>query len=475
MTTRSPFRRFAVAALFLLATAAVSIAWRSQAPPRVLVFSKTAGYRHASIEPGVAAIKKLGRENGFAVDATEDAGAFTDRNLTQYQAVVFLSTTGDVLDARQQDSFERYIQAGGGWVGIHSATDTEYDWPWYGRLAGAYFTSHPLDPNVRKGTFRVLDKSHPSTVGFPDTWEREDEFYNFKSISPAIRVLVDIDEKSYQGGTNGDRHPMSWYHQFDGGRVFYTNMGHTDATFTEAPFLRHLLGGLRYAMGTGTLDYSKARPEENRFTKVVLAEVLNEPVELAVLPNDRVLFVERHGAVKLYTPATRRVTTIATIKVSSKYADSSEAEDGLLGLAADPGFARNGWVYMFYSPAGPAPKNVLSRFTIERDSMSLASEKVMLEVPVQREQCCHTGGSIAFDGQGNLYLSTGDNTSPRAIGYAPLDERPERVPWDAQKSSSNTNDLRGKILRIHPEPDGSYTIPAGNLFSPGTPKTRPEI
>ena len=133
--------------------------------PRVLVFSKTAGYRHSSIETGIAAVQKLGRENGFAVDATEDAGAFTERNLKRFRAVVFLNTTGDVLDARQQDAFERYIQAGGGWVGIHSATDTEYDWPWYGRLAGAYFESHPNNPNVRKGTFRVLDKDHPSTAG----------------------------------------------------------------------------------------------------------------------------------------------------------------------------------------------------------------------------------------------------------------------------------------------------------------------
>ena len=474
MNTRSVFRRLLTAVVLLLTTATVSLAQRSQAP-RILVFSKTAGFRHGSIEPGIAAIRRLALENGFSVDATEDASAFTDKNLKQYQAVVFLSTTGDVLDAKQQDAFERYIQAGGGWVGIHSATDTEYDWPWYGRLAGAYFTSHPTNPNVRKGTFRVLDKNHPSTAGLPDQWEREDEFYNFKSIAPDLHVLIDIDEKSYQGGTNGDHHPMSWYHSFTGGRAFYTNMGHTDATFTEAPFLRHLLGGLRYAMGTGTLDYTKARPEENRFTKVVLAEVLNEPVELAILPNERVLFVERRGAVKLYTPKNKRVTTIATIPVSTKYADTSDAEDGLLGLAADPRFAHNGWVYMYYSPAGPASKNVLARFTMKGDSIDLASQKVMLEIPVQRDKCCHTGGSIAFDAQGNLFLSTGDNTNPFATGYAPIDERPDRSPWDAQKSSSNTNDLRGKIIRIHPEPDGTYTIPAGNLFAAGTPKTRPEI
>ena len=458
----------------LLASLCVALTAQSQ-QPRVLVFSKTAGFRHTSIGVGIAAVKTLGQDNGFSVDATEDAGAFTSKNLARYRAVVFLNTTGDVLDAAQQDDFERYIQAGGGYVGIHSATDTEYDWPWYGRLAGAYFNGHPNNPNVRKGTYRVLDKSNASTQGLPDRWDREDEFYNFKSIDPTIHVLVDIDEKSYEGGTNGDHHPMSWYHDFDGGRAWYTNMGHTEATFSDPLYLRHLLGGLRYAMGTGKVDFSRARPEENRFTKVILAEKLDEPVELAVLPGGRVLFIERHGFVNLYREATRRVKRIATIPVSTKYADSSQAEDGLLGLAADPHFATNGWVYMYYSPAGSESKNVLARFHMKGDSLELASKKILLEIPTQRLKCCHTGGSIAFDSKGNLYMSTGDNSNPFATGYAPIDERPGRFPWDAQKSSANTNDLRGKIIRIHPEPNGTYTIPEGNLFPKGMAKTRPEI
>jgi cytochrome c len=442
---------------------------------RILVFSRTAGYRHASIETGAAAIGRLGTEHGFAVDATEDATAFTDRNLRRYRAVVFLSTTGDVLNPTQEHAFERYIQAGGGYVGIHSATDTEYGWPWYGKLAGAYFNGHPGNPNVRKGTFRVRDGQHVSTQGLPARWEREDEFYSFKSFNPSIRVLVDIDETTYEGGTNGANHPMSWYHAFDGGRAWYTNMGHTEGTFAEPLFLRHLLGGIRYAMGTGALDYRRARPEENRFAKVVLGERLNEPMELAVLPDERVLFIERKGAIRLYTPATHQITQAGEIPVNLTYLDGKRAEDGLLGLAIDPGFTTNGWLYLFYSKAGPDPKNVLARFTMRGDSIDVANGKVMLEVEVQREQCCHTGGSIAFDGRGNLFVSTGDNSNPFANGYAPIDERAGRMPWDAQKSSANTNDLRGKILRIHPEPDGSYTIPEGNLFPPGTPLTRPEI
>src|SRR3954451_18313614 len=470
----SVLRGLIVVSLLVLTTAGITFARQAQ-QPRVLVFSKTAGFRHSSIETGVALVKKIGAEQGFAVDATEDATAFTDANLKKYRAVVFMSTTGDVLNDAQQDVLERYIQAGGGWVGVHSATDTEYDWPWYGRLAGAWFNGHPGNPNVRKATYRVLDKSHPSTEGFPDTLFREDEFYNFKSIDPTIHPLIEIDEKSYEGGTNGEHHPMSWYHDFDGGRAWYTNMGHTEATYSEPLFLRHLLGGLRYAIGTAPVDFSRARPEENRVTKVVLTEKLDQPVELAVLPDERVLFIERHGYVNLYTPKDGRTRRIETIPVSTKYADSSQAEDGLLGLAADPNFARNGYIYMYYSPAGPEQRNVLARYHRQGDTIPLDSKKVLLEVGTQRLKCCHTGGSIAFDSKGNLYLSTGDNSNPFATGYAPIDERPGYMPWDAQKSSGNTNDLRGKIIRIHPEPDGTYTIPEGNLFPKGTPKTRAEI
>jgi len=443
--------------------------------PRVLVFSKTESFRHSSIETGIEAIQDLGLQHGFAVDASEDASLFTMNNLKRYDAVVFLNTTGDILNEAQQGEFERFIQAGGGYVGIHSATDTEYDWPWYGKLAGAYFSGHPNNPNVRNGLFRVLDKSHLSTEGLPDQINRSDEFYNYRSINPDIHVLIDIDETSYEGGTNGDYHPMSWHHEYDGGRAWYTGMGHTEESFSEPFFLQHLLGGIRYAMGSGELDYAKARPEENRFTKTILTEGLDEPMELAILPDERVLFVERKGAVKLYTPGTEEIKEIAKLSVSTVYENGNVAEDGLLGLALDPGFSENGWIYMFYSPSGDDPKNVLSRFHLDGDVLDLSTERVLLEVPVQRDECCHTGGSITFDAVGNLYLSTGDNTNPHATGYGPMDERPGREPWDAQKSSANTNDLRGKILRITPQADGSYTIPEGNLFAEGTPQTRPEI
>jgi cytochrome c len=464
--------------LLLVLTAGV-FSCTSEKKANVLVFSKTEGFRHESIEAGIAALKKMASEKGFDATFTEESEDFNSANLAQYQAVVFLNTTGDVLDAEQQDAFERFIQAGGGYVGIHSATDTEYDWPWYGRLAGAYFKNHPNDPNVRTATM-VVQKRNWATEGMPDEFEKTDEFYNFRNISPDIQVVLTVDEDSYEGGENGDFHPMSWFQEYDGGRAFYTAMGHTSETFSEPIFLNHLWAGIQYAVGRDeliTLDYSRARPEENRFTKVVLADNLNEPMELTLLDEDRILFTQRNGQLRMYKNSTQELKTIANIPVSTSYEgrENSRAEDGLLGLNKDPDFAENHWIYLFYA-SPEKPVNLLSRFEMEGDELILESEKVLLEVPVQRKECCHTGGSIAWDREGNLYLSTGDNTNPHeSDGYSPTDERPGRGPWDAQKSSANTNDLRGKILRIKPQPDGSYTIPEGNLFPEGTPNTRPEI
>ncbi|GAB4025293.1 PQQ-dependent sugar dehydrogenase [Spirosoma gilvum] len=220
-------------------------------------------------------------------------------------------------------------------------------------------------------------------------------------------------------------------------------------------------------------------PEENRFTRVVLADKLDEPMAMTMFNDGRVLFIERKGQIHCYNPATGKINLIATIPVSTKYTSSegavSEAEDGLLGVVQDPQYETNHWLYLYYSPAGNEPKNILARYELRGDELIMSSRKVLLEIPTQREQCCHTGGGMVFDRSGNLYLATGDNTSPRVTGYTPIDERSGRSPWDAQKSSANSNDLRGKIIRIHPTPNGSYTIPSGNLFRKGLAKTRPEI
>jgi type 1 glutamine amidotransferase len=217
---------------------------------RVLVFSKTEGFRHASIPDGKRAIQQLGAEHDFAVDTTENAAAFTEDTLARYDAVVFLNTTGDVLDAGQQRAFRSYVEAGGGFAGVHAAADTEYDWPWYGRLVGAYFESHPSNPNVRPATVRVTDRSHPSTQGLSQAWERTDEWYNYRSNPrDSVRVLATVDESTYGGGTMGADHPIVWKHTRAGGPAWYTGGGHTKDNYTEPLFREHLLGGIEWAAG----------------------------------------------------------------------------------------------------------------------------------------------------------------------------------------------------------------------------------
>ena len=440
----------------------------------VLVFSKTESFRHDSIDEGQAAIMALGKKHGFNVDTTEDASIFKEVNLQKYNVVVFLNTTGDILDDAQQLELNRFIQAGGGFVGIHAAADTEYKWPWYGQLVGAYFNGHPNDPNVREADVLLVDGEHESSNMLPEVWHRNDEWYNYKDIQPDITVLLNLDETSYEGGTNGENHPISWYHEFDGGRAWYTGLGHTGETFSEPLFLDHLLGGINYAAGPAqVLDFSNANiaPEENRFMKVVLEDNLREPMELEMLPDGKLLFIERRGAVRLFDPAVDSSSLIQTMKVSSLH------EDGLLGLALDPNFKDNNWLYFFYSDPSE-DKQKIARFSMAADyrSIDMDSEKVLLEIPTQREECCHSAGSLEFGPDGLLYIALGDNTNPHGSdGYSPSDERSDRSPWDAQKSSANTMDLRGKILRIKPEADGTYSIPEGNLFTDGGLEGRPEI
>lgn len=222
------------------------------APVTVLVFTKTTGFRHDSIPAGIRAARELGAANGFAVEATEDAGRFAPATLARYRAVVFLNTTGDVLDRVQQAAFEEYIRAGHGFVGVHSASDTEYDWPFYGELVGAYFLSHPA---VQPATIIVEDHAHPATAHLPAKWSRVDEWYNFRSsVRGRVRVLARLDESSYSGGTMGSDHPYAWCQVYAGGRSFYTAGGHTVASYSEPAFREHLLGGIRYAAGLAPGD-----------------------------------------------------------------------------------------------------------------------------------------------------------------------------------------------------------------------------
>ncbi len=219
----------------------------------VLIFSKTAKYhdqdfeyRHEAIPDGTDAIREIGQREGWHVVATEDPSEFNDESLARFDVVVFLLTTGDVLNDEQQAAFERYIRSGKGYVGVHSASDTEHSWPWYGELVGAYFENHPP---IQEATYVVEHRSHPATDGLPERWSRTDEHYYFKrNPRNEVTVLMSLDESSYDVGEGamGD-HPIAWFHEYDGGRSLYTALGHTQASYDDPQVLTHLEGAIRWA------------------------------------------------------------------------------------------------------------------------------------------------------------------------------------------------------------------------------------
>lgn len=220
------------------------------------------------------------------------------------------------------------------------------------------------------------------------------------------------------------------------------------------------------------------KPDDNRFTKTILAEKFDEPMAMTYLPGSKVLIVERKGGVKIYDPESDTVKLVTKLPVNTQYTNKKgqkrEAEEGLMGVIVHPKYKDNHWIYMYYADPDDK-KHVLARWELANDKLVENTKKVMLEIPTQREECCHTGGGMAWDPQGNLYLTVGNNTVNPQSGTSNLNELPDMENSDDQRTAGNTNDLRGKILRIHPENDGTYTIPEGNLFPKGTDKTKPEI
>ncbi|TDE55708.1 carbohydrate-binding protein [Nonomuraea mesophila] len=444
---------------------------------RVLLFTETASgaYRHDSIPAGVAMFQQLASENDFQLDHSEDSAVFTSAAMDTYDAVIMFQTSGMVWDNdAQRQAFQAYVRAGHGVVAVHNATDMniEAQFPWWDQviMAGAHMTAHS---SVLQGTAKVADKVHPSTAGLPDRWVRTEEWYNFdKNARGSVHVLVTADETTYDAGPSrmGADHPISWCHNPEGGRVWATAMGHQSSSYSEPLFRQHLLGGVRWAAGAAPGDCGGT--VASRFQKVTLDGAPDQPMELDVAADGSVFYISRSGKVNLIPAGGGATRVIGTLPVYDG------GEDGGIGLALDPGFAANGWIYLNYSPSDGGEVNRVSRFTFDGTSLDLSSEKKIIEVPAYRhvDEPGHTGGYLAFGPDGNLYIGPGDDTNPHASGgYTPIDERPGREHYDAQRSSANTNDLRGKILRIHPEPDGTYTIPSGNLFPPGTAKTRPEI
>ena len=212
----------------------------------VLVITETKGYVHRSaIKAGKELINNIGNNNNFNVFYSNNSNAITAKNLMDISTIIFLNTTSDILNADEQKVMENFIKGGKGFVGIHSAADTEYKWNWYGRLVGGYFKNHP--PGTSYATIETMNNNHVSTKHLDDKWEIKDEWYNYYNLNPDINVLLNLDESTYYGGTHGENHPITWYHQCDGGRAFYTGLGHLAKTYSDQRFIKLLTGGILYA------------------------------------------------------------------------------------------------------------------------------------------------------------------------------------------------------------------------------------
>ncbi|MDO6692779.1 ThuA domain-containing protein [Aliiglaciecola sp. 3_MG-2023] len=220
----------------------------------VLVFTKTAGFHHTSVNQAISALKKMSEKHHFSMDWQEDANVFNQKNLAQYDVVMFLLTTGDILNSTQQQAFEQFIESGKGFVGVHSASDTEYDWPWYGQLVGRQFVIHPL---IQTAELSVIDRSFPGTEKLPDVSLWTDEWYQYgPELSSNLNYILSIDESTYapeadwgqvKGKGMGEFHPVAWYQEIHGGRAFYTGLGHLPAVYENTAFLEHLFGGMYWA------------------------------------------------------------------------------------------------------------------------------------------------------------------------------------------------------------------------------------
>ncbi len=467
---------FALLVLLLGTAVAVPPAGAHPADFRALLFTKTAAgaFRHASIPAGVAMFQQMATDHGFTLVHSENAAVFNDAELSTYDVVIMFQTSGMVWDtAAQRTAMQNYVRGGGGVVAIHNATDMniESQFPWWDEvvMAGSHMTAHSA---ILPGRAKVADRVHPSTAGLPERWQRTEEWYNFdKNSRGNVHVLVTADETTYDAGPSkmGHDHPISWCRVAEGGRVWATAMGHETASYAEAFFKQHLTGGVEWAAGAAEGDCGGT--VWNKFQKVTLDSAPDQPMQLDVAPDGRVFYIQRTGALKV-------ISTSGAIATAGSLNVYTGGEDGLVGIVLDPAFATNGHLYLTYSPAGTAEINRVSRFTMSGNTLDLASERRLLDIPAYRgsDEPGHTGGALAFGPGGNLYIGVGDDVNPNGSnGYAPTDERSGRRKYDAQGSSANTNDLRGKMLRIHPEANGTYTIPAGNMFAPGTALTRPEI
>ena len=463
----------------------------------VLTESRTASETHSSTAAGVNAIKEAGRGGAFKVtEAAQSAGVFTEGSLEKYRAVVFLNTTGDMLSDNEQLAFEHYFRQGGGFVGIHATIAAEPGWPFMDRLLGTRAetgtTGTPLiarESVQETATIKVADRVHDASKSLAERFEVTDSFYNTTSEVRGLQhVLATVDEDTYEEQdatpTRSDDHPVMWCQDLEGGRAFYTGIGHNPTTFSNANVVRNLAGAIKWAAGLSDTTYSDCGATvlaNYKQVKISAPPNLNEPIGFDQLPDGRIIQTARAGQVRLHDPEGGTTTVLGNV---SQFPQGlyTHSEDGLYGPAVDANFAQNKWVYLYYSPAvvkdvpqsdgttrtfrsptgvagepqqHPACQAVvcpitapltaagmaawdpyvgyfqLSRFKFVEAApgnpahLDPASEQEIMRVRVNRGACCHVGGDIDFDKAGNLWLVTGDDTPSgggNSGGFSPFND-----------------------------------------------------
>lgn len=484
---------FAVLGLFaglLLGVVAAAPASAHEGHGHILLYTEApAGPWHdAAIAQGTPKVKAALEAAGMTVTVDADSSEFTDEGLAQYDAIVAFQINGDPWTADEKGAMERWMAAGGGIAAVHNALDMRGNYTWWDNMVGSLMPGHAptgTDPGPQ-GVVRLEDYAHPSTKHFTeDRWTRNDEWYNFSNnVRGTAHVLATMDETTYSGGNQGYDHPISWCKPYEGGKFWATAMGHFPSHYDEPKFMAHLVGGVKYVADIEEGDCGGT--VWSNYERVPLDENTSAPYAIDVADDGRVFYTELvRGQIRMYDPETQDVSTVLTKPVYSG------GEDGMLGIALHPDFATNGHVFVYNSPASANdsdPANFFSyvtRYTWTggaNGSFDPASEKQIIKIPARRlddnDEPGHTGGGLDFDAQGNLYIGVGDDVNPHSEpsgGYAPLSER-DGTFHDARATSANTNDLRGKLLRITPKADPgalgkgtSYDIPSGNLFGPGGP------
>lgn len=436
-------------------------------PLRLLVSTRTTGFRHGSIDAGRRMLDRLASRNAWSVTYTEDATAFRTDVLERTDVVIFCNTTGDVVDDAGQRALEAWIRGGGGFVGIHAAADGEYTWSFYTTLVGAQFRTHPA---IQEAVLHVHDRSHPSTHHLGSRWTRTDEWYDFRQRPrDNAHVLVTLDETTYSGGSMGADHPIAWCSTIDAGRSWYTGGGHRSEAYDELDFEAHIEGGIRWAGHEADGDALGLRPQA--YSLQTIGPAYTQPLALECLHDGTLLVLCRDGSLHHLNPETDASRVLTTLPLRRM------GEDGAVGMACDG--RRRDSIVLFVSVADANSGTISIRRTVVDTTLRTSPMWTSIfSMPYDPTSYVHIGGGLAFDTvTGDLYLGTGDNRRLEGLdGWPPLDERPGREQWDAQATSANTNDLRGKILRIRPNTDGTgYSIPPGNLFPAGTAATRPEV